>query len=278
MALIFNVANNAGAVFASDTPGSIFPLYDGIPVCLGVGSKDDELIPQWAGIMQKFYETRKVTPEDDFSVYMAGFMTFLKSSGVNVGNGEGLNLTFCGYGDNDIFLKYRSISIVPDGNGSFIEDDYYEVDLDQMHNDTAFGVAGEEDEIVNIIRGVSLDFEQKFIELYAKYAKKYKRRLVEAAKNTGNKDIIKVAKSQDTDMNAEYFHDNLRRSIMEDNERKFDAAVKSFNMEDLIAMSENLVNVSGTQNYYRGIHSEQHFTREIAIVTRAEGFVWIKRA
>lgn len=278
MPLLFNVANNAGAVFASDTPGCIFPLYDGIPVCIGIGSKEDELIPQWAGIMQKFHETRNVTPEDDFSVYVTVFMIFLKSSGVNVGNGEGLNLTFCGYGDNDIFLKYRSISIVPDGNGSFIENDYYEVDLDQMRNDTAFGVTGEEDEIVNIIRGVSLDFEQQFVDLYAKYARKYKRRLVEAAKKTGNEDIIQVAKSQDPDMNAEYFHDALRRSIADDNERKFIAAVRSFNMEDLIAMSENLVNVSGTQNFYRGNHSEQHFTREIAIVTRAEGFVWIKRA
>ena len=71
MPLLFNVANNAGAVFASDTTGSIFPLYDGIPVCLGIGSKEDELIPQWTGIMQKFYETRNVTPNDDFSAYVA---------------------------------------------------------------------------------------------------------------------------------------------------------------------------------------------------------------
>ena len=99
-----------------------------------------------------------------------------------------------------------------------------------------------------------------------------------SAEEAGNPDVIKVAKQIHVADYVNSFKESLGDMVKDHFLAPFDIAVESFNMDDLIGTAERLVDLAGTLKHFRDGEEGYALTKDIAIVTRAEGLVWIKRA
>ena len=65
--------------------------------------------------------------------------------------------------------------------------------------------------------------------------------------------------------------------IDEDNVNGLVQAVSSFNIDDLASMAESLISITNLQRHITSAEESVGGPVDVAVITRSEGFTWIKR-
>lgn len=271
MSLLFAVSNVKGCVFASDRPGAILPFPGGIPGALALGSKDPAAADQWLPFIQSFLDVGLTDRKGQFLDYSLAFCDFIRDRELMTPDIEA-DVVLQGYGEDEMFPSVARFTL---GKGLL---PISQTTTFHPHGaQSSYQVVGDGEDILTLIRGVASEDEAWYAEEMRRTARKLKKRMLAKAMETGDADAVRTVKKIRIADVVDRFTARLSTAVTNGALTPFQIAVESFNMDDLIAMAEQLVDVSGTMQHFREGKSGYALTRTIGIVTRAEGFVWIKQ-
>lgn len=274
MSLVITTCTVKGCVFASNQAGVVMPFPDGIPGGIAIGAKDEGAIDRWIPVVSDFLKSSLLQPQDHFFFQCSAFQNFvcdldLMTSGIEV------EVILQGYGEQEMFPSEMRI-ILGKGTDTWTADVFAPIHPYKCGN--IVRTVGDCEDVDTLVKGISSENEDSYAREFARQARKMKSRLVAKAEESGIPEAVRAAKAIRVADYVDSFMESFRSMMTDHFLNPFEMAVESFNMDDLIAMSERLIDLSGMLKHFRDGEAGYASTREIAIVTRAEGFVWIKKA
>ena len=126
--------------------------------------------------------------------------------------------------------------------------------------------------------GISPDFREK-IENANKavidqvYSDIYKK-LADAGVN---EEVLKLVEEVNTDEMKDKFENELSAYIQDEKDEGLLSAVDGFNMQELASMAESLVSITNLQRHFTSSEESVGGPVDVAVITRHEGFIWVKR-
>ena len=257
MAAAILMMNMHGAVCASSRNHTIFRYSEKIPFAIMV-DPTSEL--RWDDIIMAYQDKKSLTQENTFDESVKDFYYYLKEALSHVDKDimakENKKLIVCvGYEPKEMFPRAEVINIAANEKGFNIFKNTYEI----SSKETVFQIHLGNCENIRILSGgVSEDIVNKMGALLHKTL----------ANLMGNTDAATCLIEGDRNSIAKMFTE-----IQED--PKVTQAVSEFTIKDMVSMAENLIETEGLLGSNDSIISP---TREIGIVTLAEGFVYIKHS
>lgn len=276
MSLLFTVSNIKGCVSASDRPGTTLPFPDRISASIALGGKSQEAVDRWRPVVREFLDSGRIAPKSRFSDYALAFYDFVKDLPM-MQSGDEAEAVLQGYGDEELF---PSVACIPLGKGTeTLSPDSLATSFHPYATRSQYHVIGDEEDVQALIHGIAAENEPWYAQELARTARKLKKRLVAKAEESGDAKAVKYLK-KNVRVSDAVGRLEARQTYLIDGYflTPFRIAVESFNMDDLIGMAERLVDLSGMMKHFLEGETGYALTKEIAIVTRAEGFVWIKQA
>lgn len=257
MAAAILMMNMHGAVCASSRDHTIFRYSEKIPFAIMV---DPTSGLRWDDIIMAYQAKKSLTQENTFDESVKDFYYYLKEAFSHVDKDtmakENNKIIVCvGYEPKDIFPRAGVINISANEKGFNIFKNEYEISLRKPVFQINLGNC----ENIRILSGgVSEDIINKMGCLLHKTL----------GNIMGNKDAAAGLIEGDRNSIAKMFTE-----IQED--AKVTQVVSDFTIKDMVSMAENLIETEGLLGSNDSIISP---TREIGIVTLAEGFVYIKHS
>lgn len=257
MAAALLMMNMHGAVCASDRDRTIFRYSDKIPFAIMV-DPTSEL--QWEDIMIEYQSKNTISNKMLFEDCAKDFRSFLeerlKQEGINKLKKENNKKAICvGYDPDYLFPRAAILSFVVTNKNMMVYNDPKEI---SPHDSVFHMHFGNCPNIRILLGGMSEDIVEK--------TKKYL--VLKLEDIMGNKAAAIGLAERYSDVIDEEF-DNLQ------NDPKVTSAISDFTIKDMVSMAENLIETEGLLSSDDPAISP---TREIGIVTLAEGFVWIKHS
>ena len=263
-----------GIVCASDTDHTIFRLSRNEPLAVAVTPESP--IP-WQEIIDGYLRKRKPQMQEVFSDYTRDFFLYVSSLPVDKKWGKRLStrLAFVGYGTEDIFPSVTEAHVTLDEDGKWGVPDVNTrtVTLD----DSAFYCTlGDFESVATLLSGATRDSKAFLIQRIADILGVYKERIRNRFQGT---DLERVVNDRlatiDPNVEAAKMIAQTDGSVFQE----LAVGLDSFGIEDLVDATEKLVNANAKLRHLRtGAKGEQGQTREIAVLTRAEGLTWIKHS
>lgn len=272
MATAVLIMNKKAAVMASDKDFSIFKIHDGIP--FAIMTQPDSVLP-WNRIIseyrvsessQKFY-----SEEHKFSEYIEHLETYLKGVFKELETNDIYEDMLCmGYDVDDIFPSECRINLSDDD-----VDDKGVITIGLKHDKTWIKYLGYFDKMDIVLNQSSSAIKSNIKAQFEKAGAAFINRLRKAARESGLEEEMESLIGQTNFKRAinDYFKGNTDK-----NAKERDAALELFNTKDLVAIAEQLVNTQDQFNHLQNIDEPLESTCEIATMTRAEGFTWIKHS
>ena len=267
--------NKQGIACASDTDMTLYALSRQEPVALAVNSYSP--IP-WNTIINSYLRKGEISKHEFFGDYSRDFSNFLSSVKINpawnnLTEDDG-NILFLGFGTDDVFPSAVDILVHLDEESSkLVCDINIERGIDH-DNETDFYTLSHFENTQPLIYGISDVARAKLIEKQAALIDVYKQRIMDAVKNTKYEESIQKRL-------YEYDASTIMSEIifrMSDTQLdRIDMALGSFNVEDLVKVAEDFVDAKVQLDHLKaGGKGELPHTKELAVITRTEGVVYIK--
>ena len=273
------IYNQSGIACASDTDNTIYRLSKEEPVAIAICPYSP--IP-WECIITQYL--RKGEPEHHKTLeeYARDFETFFQQFHADkawnkLGINE-LNLIFLGYGQDEIYPSVCDIQIEVDEDTEKMklgEIGIKQINLSRDEN-AGYNWNGNFERLASILFGATeqvKDFAtQKEFDLFHAY----KQRVIEKFKGTQYEEYVNKCLSNYPEEIA------VPKPVTKATTKAFERAyegISTFSIEELVSTAETLVNAN-----VRLLHLKEGgkgllgHTREIAVLTRAEGFTWIKHS
>jgi len=279
MKTLITVENMRGAVIASDSCNSIFSLGEQYPIVIGLTNNNSYGCDLWRPLFDGFKDYLSNCQISSFPDYPEAFSDYVNAyeSAVIIKEDIKEELSFLGFSDDDIFPSFCrcEINLPKDKPFSCDIKEMGRIDLD---NKVMLRTSGDCEDVDSILSGIATPLKTQFVDEFSKYAEIVKTKMLDAVKEAGGK-----AKEQKVieDVENEFIHFNFlnKLNMYESKEfiDKLHIGVDGFNMEDMIKMCENIIDLAGMQRHFREKQKIMESTKQIAIVTKAEGFVWIKK-
>ena len=271
------ILNTAGIACASDTDHTIYQLSKSFPLAVAVNSYSR--IP-WDTIINKYKRLGEPEEKENFEDYAKDFETFLSSIPFTVDylapSIADSNIIFMGYGKDDIFpqIYYTCISIT---NGKWSFDTDLTVSFKISHEEYAhINFLGDLEEVSTLIWGANHDVKDILVENHLKTFNIYKKRVLDKFKGTEYEAF--VTKKLEADDARKEFMMEMYEAIDKTYKRVIDG-IETFSVEDMVMAAENIVNAEvRLKHLSSGCKAPLNTTREIAVITRAEGLTWIKHS
>ena len=213
-------------------------------------------------------------PKDMFDDWIKGFTNYIRSRFYYNGTG----IVFVGYGRNDIFPTLLPTYV----SGAFNNRLRYYIDTDGMNaigeNSTAsITPFAQSDVMITLMKGIAPNFYEKVIDLNVRSLSEEREKIAFLLKDEGVDDTI-ITKVKDIDTTGiEKKHSESMDEYMQ--EEYIDGivnAVESFNVEDMTNMAENLVSITSLQRHFSSSDETVGGPIDVAVITRAEGFTWVR--
>jgi hypothetical protein len=183
-----------------------------------------------------------------------------------------------GYGSKDIYPSLLPIYI----SGAFDHRLRYYFDHDAKQSvtidDRAFICPfAQTDVMMTLMKGVAPDMFEIIDSQHKKSMQKVKDNIVEKLKESNvSQDVIdKVVESAQYKIQEE-FQDNVLEYIQEEYIDGIIDAVDSFSIDDMANMGESLISVTNLQRHISSSDESVGGPIDVAVITRSEGFIWIK--
>ena len=252
--------NKRGIACASDTDMTLYALSRQEPVALAVNSYSP--IP-WDFIINSYLRKGEIQIHETFSDYARDFACYLstvetKPSWKYLSSDE-KNIIFLGYGSDDVFPSAVDIMVKYDEESKKLICDF-DIDRGIDHINTSdFFMLSHFENTQPVMYGIIESARQKLI--------------FDAVKGTEfEKAVQEVIAEYDS-----YSFEDVTRELSGQQMQRVDTAIDSFNIEDLVKVAEDFVDAKVQIDHLKnGGRGDLHYTKELAVITRTEGVVWIK--
>lgn len=271
------ISNMSGIACASDTNHTIYQLSKSQPLAVAVNSYSP--IP-WDKIIEDYKRLGELEAKENFTDYAKDFEQFISSlvpskdyTGLTT---EDANIIFMGYGKEDLFPQcYDTCVCLCDGKLVF--DPERSGALAVSHREKAhINLLGNLNSVSTIIWGATNDVNDMLLEYQVKNFEIYKQRLLENFKDTEFESF--VTKKLDAFDAEEAFRMKIGAAINKTYSEVLEG-IDTFSIEDLVTSVETIVNAEVRLDHLSsGCKSPLNRTREIAVITRAEGLTWLKHS
>lgn len=273
------IYNQSGIACASDTDNTIYRLSKEEPVAIAICPYSP--IP-WECIITQYL--RKGEPEHHKTLeeYARDFETFFQQFHADkawnkLGINE-LNLIFLGYGQDEIYPSVCDIQIEVDEETEKMklgEIGIKQINLSRDEN-AGYNWNGNFERLASILFGATEQVKNFATEKQFDLFHAYKQRVIEKFKGTQYEEYVNKCLSNYPEEIA------VPKPVTKATTKAFERAyegISTFSIEELVSTAETLVNAN-----VRLLHLKEGgkgllgHTREIAVLTRAEGFTWIKHS
>jgi hypothetical protein len=266
--------NKRGLACASDTDMTLYALSRQEPVALAVNSYSP--IP-WDFIINSYLRKGEIQIHETFSDYARDFACYLstvetKPSWKYLSSDE-KNIIFLGYGSDDVFPSAVDIMVKYDEEAKKLICDF-DIDRGIDHINTSdFFMLSHFENTQPVMYGIIESARQKLIDKQNSLLDTFKERIFDAVKGTEfEKAVQEVIAEYDS-----YSFEDVTRELSGQQMQRVDTAIDSFNIEDLVKVAEDFVDAKVQIDHLKnGGRGDLHYTKELAVITRTEGVVWIK--
>ncbi len=213
-------------------------------------------------------------PKDMFDDWVKGFTNYIRSRFYYNGTG----IVFVGYGKNDIFPTLLPTYV----SGAFNNRLRYYIDTDEMYeigeNSTAsISPFAQNDVMLTLMKGIAPNFYEKVTDLNVQSLSEERKKIADLLKEEGvDEAIVKRVSDLDTTDIEKKHSESMAEYMQEEYIDGIVNAVESFNVEDMANMAENLVSITSLQRHFSSSDETVGGPIDVAVITRAEGFVWVR--
>lgn len=263
-----------GAVCASDTDHTIYQLSKSEPLAIAVNSYS--IIP-WEDIINCYKSRGPVPAMESLDDYVNDFMMYLLACGLEIPwdavSETDRELFFMGYGQDDMFpsiAKYRMIEdITEDPSLELVE--YYKID---QENRAGLGLLGNLDSVSTLLWGMSDEMAGYIAEAYDDAITDCACALEQKFMDTKHgPQVQELLMASGRIPNGSFVVENTRQCAL----REVLSSLATYSIENMVMAAETIVNTEVRLDHLKqGGKEQSRVTREIAILTRAEGLTWIK--
>ena len=269
--------NKRGIACASDTDMTLYALSKREPVAVAVNSYSP--IP-WDTIINAFLKRGDIALHENFVDYVHDFADFLLTvEGNNKWehlSDDDSNIIFLGYGTEDIFPSAVDIMARYDSTEKKLKCDFNSEFSISHEEDSNFFILSHFENLQSVFLGCNIQIREKLVEKQVDCFKKYEQRVADAFKGTRYEQSVNEFISQ-YDERQEYA--NQLRHVVGVHQNHLFTAIESFDIEDLVKVAEMFVDSNDQlihlKNGGKGVLKS---TKELAVITRVEGVVWIKHS
>ena len=267
--------NKHGIACASDTDMTLYALSRQEPVALAVNSYSP--IP-WDAIINAYLQKGDIPLHEKFSDYAQDFANYLstlkcQSSWKELTEDE-QNIIFLGFGTDDVFPWAVDTMVHYDAKEHHLTCDFPIARGIDHQNATDFYTLSHFDNTQTIIYGITDAARKKLIDEHTQLFEIYKQRIKEKVKDTRFEEVV-LRTLEEYDPEMEFAAKTFGWSDKQLG--RIHTALDFFNMEDLVKVAENFVDAKVQLDHLKdGGKGELHYTKELAVITRTEGLVWIK--
>ena len=271
------ISNLSGIACASDTDHTIYQLSKSYPLAVAVNSYSR--IP-WDTIINSYKRLGEPDEKENFEDYAKDFEKFLSSIPVtedfqDISTGDSI-IIFMGYGKDDLFPQIYDTCISLT-NGSLSFDSEKTGIFNLSHQEYAqINLLGNLDSVSTLIWGATRDVNDMLVENHLKTFNVYKERVLQRFKGTEFEGFVtrKLAAYNAKDDFMIKMHEAIDKtytSVLD--------GIETFSVEDMVMAAETIVNAEVRLDHLSsGCKTPLNTTREIAVITRAEGLTWIKHS
>jgi hypothetical protein len=213
-------------------------------------------------------------PTDMHRQWEECFLAYIRSQLYYKGSG----IVFVGYGSKDIYPSLLPIYI----SGAFDHRLRYHFDHDSAESVTTDDRAficpfAQTDVMMTLMKGVAPDLFEVIDSQHKKSMQKVKDDIVEKLKESNvSQNVIDRIVESTLDKIQEEFQENVLDHIQEEYIEGIIDAVDSFSIDDMANMGESLISVTNLQRHISSSDESVGGPIDVAVITRSEGFIWIK--
>lgn len=187
-------------------------------------------------------------------------------------------LVFVGYGSEQIYpaLALIFINIAFDGHLRMQTDSERDVTISN-DNDAEIRSYAQDDVIRTLLKGLAPDLEQQYKKFIQNKLNEVKSSFSDIAKKAKCSDstLKKIAKIDEEDICNQICKD-VNDYISDEYLKGLFRSIASFDVPDMASMAESLIAVTNLQRHITSSEESVGGPVDVAVITRSEGFVWIK--
>ena len=270
-------ANKDGIACGSSANMTIFQLSKIEPVAMAVSP--DSPIP-WRDIIEGYRRLGEPSHYSDFTMYAKDFEAYLETIDNKPAwcklSEEATQITFMGFGSKDIYPSICDIEIALDEEAKRIK--FKTMSTHQIsHSQIVYWTSiGRFDRIEMLFRGATTQMNlfmlDKVQNIYEKYAAKVKTHFAGSEyENMVEKYISKF--------NVEEQAKRTMQNATKYTRSRLQLGLNAFSIEELVSGVETIINANMRLSHLQaGCKEPLGETCEIAVLTRGEGFNWIKHS
>lgn len=267
--------NKEGIACASDTDVTLYTLSRQEPVALAVNSYSP--IP-WDAIINTYLKKGEIAKHEVFGDYARDFCNYLCSVEVDPAwkkmTEDDRNIIFLGFGTDDVFPSAVDIMVhIDEETDKLVCDFNIERGIDH-DNETDFFTLSHFEKTQPIMYGISHAAHLKLIDKQVELIEVFKNRILEAVKETKFEESVRNRLCE-YDTEEEFKKHTFKQTYKQLD--RINTAIDSFNIEDLVKVVEDFVDAKVQLDHLKaGGKGELPHTKELAVITRTEGLVYIK--
>ena len=130
---------------------------------------------------------------------------------------------------------------------------------------------------MTLMKGCAPDFFDKLDSVYDESVTAIRQKIKEEMKNAGaSEEMLSKIDEIDLSDQKDNFGKSLSDYMQEEYVEGIIEAVESFNIEDMANMAESLIAVTNLQRHISSSDESVGGPIDVAVITRSEGFVWVK--
>lgn len=186
-------------------------------------------------------------------------------------------LVFVGYGEDDIYP-----ALVPVRMSGYV-DGYLRYCVDEgrtVNNDNPATILpfAQSDVIDTMIKGVNPNLYSNISERMDESLLSLKDKMVEEAIKAGaGVDVVDRLRDVEVEDIKENFDNKNWNFVKEEYVDGIIDAVDSFGIDDMTNLAENFISITNLQRHMTSLEETVGGPTDVAVITKTEGFVWVKR-
>ena len=267
MAAALLMMNMQGAVMAADKDQTIFRYSDKVPFALMTDPKSP--LP-WEDIWTEFRISTDVMDH-----YVSEFENYLRK--------VLLRYVRFAFDENLFCIFYAADAIFPHTEHLVINTDGVDVSVDigtasaiiTPQNAVYYNWLGDFVHMGSLLGDNLYSIENVIRPEYCQIVDEYKNYLLQTTDDEALRDKIESYLSL-IDFDQKYM--DVFSSVAKEQQKKLVDAINSYHIEDMVRMSEHLIDAEGQFSNLQNNSKQIACTKEIATMTLAEGFRWIKHS
>jgi hypothetical protein len=188
-------------------------------------------------------------------------------------------IVFVGFGEDAIFPSVYPINV----SGAFDNRMRYSVDKDKADDigsecTSVICPFAQTDVMMTFIDGISPELREKVTEAQQNSVDMAHQIIYQQLADAGvSEDILNIVEETNLEKVKEEYFNGMKEHLLETRSKGLFKAVESFNVEELANMAENLVSITNLQRHITSSEETVGGPVDVAVITRCEGFIWVKR-